>query len=109
MSARELMELKLVLEEERSALIRGAVEEILKWSAHKIRLLQLLQDKDLSSEEIELLKELQENNEKNRKLIVAGLSFVEEAYRLMNSFLIKNETYHRNKNLEKNLLLSRSA
>lgn len=93
MFSRELIELNRVLEEERGALIKGAVEEILKWSSHKIRLLQLLKDKKLTPEEVELLKKIHEKNEQNRKLIEAGLNFVEEAYRLINNFLIQTNTY----------------
>lgn len=93
MYAKELIELNKVLDQERVALMQGAVEEILKWSTHKIRLLQLLRDKELTPEEIELLKEIYEKNEKNRKLIEAGLNFVNEAYKILSNFLTEKETY----------------
>jgi len=97
MQARELMELNRVLEQERQALMNGAVEEILKWSSYKIRLLQLLKDKEISPEERELLREIYEKNEKNRRLIEAGLNFVQEAYQILNSFLMEKETYGKEK------------
>ncbi|MCS7199864.1 MAG: hypothetical protein N2327_03865 [Caldimicrobium sp.] len=109
MVRRELLELKRVLEEERSALIKGAADEILKWSAYKVRLLHLLQQGDLSSEELEILKELREKNEQNRKIIEAGLSFIEEAYRMLNSFFINRETYNNEKTFSEGRLIVRSA
>jgi len=93
MLARELYELNRLMDEEKKALMKGAVEEILKWSSHKVRLLHLLKDKELTPEEREILKEIYEKNERNRRLIEAGLNFVEEAYRLLNSLLIKKEVY----------------
>ncbi|MCS7150563.1 MAG: hypothetical protein N2Z40_06660 [Caldimicrobium sp.] len=105
----ELLELKRVLEEERSALMKGAVEEILKRSAYKVRLLHLLQQSDLSSEELEILKELREKNEQNRRIIEAGLSFVEEAYRMLNSFFINRETYNNERTPSEGRFIVRSA
>ncbi|MEO0279172.1 MAG: hypothetical protein ABIM21_07910 [candidate division WOR-3 bacterium] len=109
MISRELLELKKVLEEERSALINGAVEEILKWASHKIRLLHLLKDKDLTPEEIELLKELRLKNERNRELIEAGLNFIDEAYRLINQFLLSGEAYSPRANAKEPKLFSGRA
>ncbi|MEZ0343650.1 MAG: hypothetical protein ABWJ99_02420 [Caldimicrobium sp.] len=107
MYARELIELNKVLEEERTALMQGAVEEILKWSSHKIRLLQLLKDKELTPEEMELLKEIYEKNEKNRRLIEAGLNFVNEAYKILCSFLTEKGTYGNQKASNNSKLISK--
>ncbi len=109
MYARELIELTKVLEKERTALMQGAVEEILKWSSHKIRLLQLLKDKELTPEEIELLKEIYEKNEKNKRLIEAGLNFVNEAYKILYNFLMEKGTYgHRTDSNNPKLLSKRT-
>lgn len=109
MAIKVLEELKSVVEEERSALLSGAVDEILKWSTQKIRLLHQLQNRELTPDEKELLREIYEYNEKNRRIIEAGLSFVEEAYRLLSSFVAKGETYNKERVLDKEQLLSRSA
>lgn len=97
MLSRELVELQRVIEEERIALIKGAIEEILKWSSYKIRLLRLLEEREFSAEEINLLRELYDKNEKNRKLIEAGLNFVQEAYQLLTNFLVEKEVYGKKK------------
>ncbi|MFN3406245.1 MAG: hypothetical protein ACK4UR_03380 [Caldimicrobium sp.] len=95
MPKRELVELEKVIEAERDALMQGAVEEILKWSSYKIRLLRLLEEQELSPEELKLLRELYKKNEKNKKLIEAGLNFVDEAYKLLTNFLIERELYNK--------------
>lgn len=107
MYARELIELNKVLEKERSALMQGAVEEIVKWSSQKIRLLQLLKDKELTPEEIELLREIHEKNEKNKRLIEAGLNFVNEAYQILCSFLSEKGTYGNKKTSDNPKLISK--
>jgi flagellar biosynthesis/type III secretory pathway chaperone len=107
MYSKELMELNKVLEEERNALMQGAVEEILKWSSYKIRLLHLLKDKELSPKEIELLKEIYEKNEKNKRLIEAGLNFVNEAYKILYNFLTEKGTYGNQKVPSHTQLISR--
>lgn len=109
MISREILELKRVIEEERSALINGAVEEILKWASHKIRLLHLLRDKELTPEERELLRELKVKNEKNRELIEAGLNFVEEAYRLINQYLLSSDSYQKGQRREEPRIFSGKA
>lgn len=105
----ELLELQRVIEAERMALMKGAVEEILKWSSHKIRLLRLLEDKKLTPDELELLQELFEKNEKNRKLIEAGLNFVQEAYQILTNFLVEKEFYGKVKESTKATVLSKNA
>ncbi|MFN3505653.1 MAG: hypothetical protein ACK4Y7_05555 [Caldimicrobium sp.] len=109
MPKKELVELKKVIEAERVALMQGAVEEILKWSSYKIRLLRLLEEQELSSEELKLLRELYENNERNKKLIEAGLNFVEEAYKLLTNFLIEKELYNKMNTSSNPKILSKEA
>ncbi len=109
MITKEIIELQKVIEAERVALVKGAVEEILKWSSYKIRLLRLLEEKDLSPEEIDLIKVLYEKNEKNKKLIEAGLNFAEEAYKLLTNFLLKKESYGKQKRDTDSLVLSKRA
>lgn len=109
MQARELIELNRVLDEEKNALLRGGVDEILKWSTHKIRLLQLLKDKEFTPEEIELVREIYAKNEKNRKLIETGLNFVHEAYRLLTSLLMESQVYGQTKAQGDSKLISKRA
>ncbi len=90
---RELLELREVLEKEKEALMSGMVDEIIKYSSHKLRLIYLLKNKEITPEERELLRELYEKNEKNKKLIQAGLNFVDEAYKLLSTFIIQAESY----------------
>lgn len=109
MRTRELIELNRILDEEKNALLRGGVDEILKWSTHKIRLLQLLKDREFTPEEIELVKEIYEKNEKNRKLIETGLNFVYEAYRLLTSLLMESQIYGQTKTQGDPKLISKRA
>ncbi|NPA38881.1 MAG: flagellar protein FlgN [Thermodesulfobacteria bacterium] len=99
MVRKELLELKEVLEEEKKALMHGAVEEILKWASYKARLANFLKDKNLTPEEKELLKEIAEINERNKMIIEAGLSFVEEAYKFLTQMLYNKDNYGDNKNV----------
>ncbi|MFN4131771.1 MAG: hypothetical protein ACK4GE_01685 [Caldimicrobium sp.] len=105
----ELIELQRVIEEERVALMKGAVEEILKWSSYKIRLIRLLEEKELSMEEKSLLKDLYEKNEKNKRLIEAGLNFVQEAYKLLTNFLIEKELYGKRTECNNPKVISKKA
>jgi len=43
------------------------------------------------------LKEILENNERNKKIIEAGLNFVEEAYTFLTRVLYEKEVYGGNK------------
>ncbi len=97
MVKRELLELREILEKEKAALINGVVEEILKWASYKARLVNYLKDKDFTPEEEEILKEILENNERNKKIIEAGLNFVEEAYTFLTRVLYEKEVYGGNK------------
>lgn len=109
MLAKELIELNKVLEEEKNAIIKGTIDEIIKWSTHKIRLLQLLKDKKLSPEEVELVKEIYEKNEKNRRLIETGLTFVNEAYRLLTTLLMDTQIYSQKKTTKNPHFISKRA
>ncbi len=91
MVIQELQELEKVLQEEKQALMKGAVEEILKWASYKARLVDILKEKNFSEEDKKYLEKLIEMNERNKKIIEAGLSFIEEAYKFLNQFLSKNE------------------
>ena len=93
MVRKELLELKEVLEKEKEALIKGVVEEILRWSSYKARLANYLKDKEFTPEEEEILKEIIYINERNKKIIEAGLNFVEEAYRFLTQILYEREIY----------------
>jgi len=93
MVRKELLELKEVLEAEKNALMHGAVEEILKWASYKARLANFLKDKNLTKEEKEFLKEIAEINERNKMIIEAGLSFVEEAYKFLTQMLYNKDKY----------------
>uniref|UniRef100_A0A7V4N3I5 Flagellar protein FlgN n=1 Tax=Thermodesulfobacterium geofontis TaxID=1295609 RepID=A0A7V4N3I5_9BACT len=93
MVRKELLELKEVLEKEKEALINGAVEEILRWASYKARLANYLKDKEFTPEEEEILKEIIYINERNKKIIEAGLNFVEEAYRFLTQILYEREIY----------------
>ncbi|WP_038055973.1 hypothetical protein [Thermodesulfobacterium hydrogeniphilum] len=108
MVRRELLELREVLEAEKKALMKGAVEEILKWASYKARLANFLKDKNLTPEEEEILKEIAEINERNKLIIEAGLTFVEEAYKFLTQLLYNKENY--GNNLENSpRVLSKSA
>lgn len=96
MISKELLELKKVLEAEKEALIKGAIEEILKWASYKSKLVFYLKDKDLSLEEKAFLKEIRELNERNQQIIQAGLNFIEEAYKFLTGLLQEKETYNKN-------------
>jgi flagellar biosynthesis/type III secretory pathway chaperone len=93
MPTKELLALKEVLSEERKALLSCAVDEVLKWASYKARLVESLKGKDLSEEDKVLLLEILQENERNGRIIQAGLSFVEEAYRFLQKFFVEGETY----------------
>ncbi len=97
MVKKELLELREVLEKEKDALLNGMVEEILRWASYKARLVNYLKDKDFTPEEKEILKEILENNERNKKIIEAGLNFVEEAYNFLTQVLYEKDYYRTNK------------
>ena len=97
MPSQELLELKKVLEEEKEALMKGAVEEILKWASYKVRLVESLKEKfkekELSPEEKEFLQEIIKINDRNRKIVEAGLNFIEEAYKFLSAQLNSSNEY----------------
>ncbi|WP_028840591.1 hypothetical protein [Thermodesulfobacterium hveragerdense] len=94
MVRKELIELKETLEKEKKALMKGAIEEILKWASYKARLANFLKDKDdFTQEEQEILEEIFRINEKNKMIIQAGLNFVEEAYSFLTNIFCQQETY----------------
>ena len=109
MASQELLELKKVLEQEKEALMKGAVEEILKWASYKARIVDTLKERELTQEDKELLKEIVAINERNKKIIEAGLSFIEEAYNFLNKYLSPSNGYGKNKAKSAPRLLSRSA
>ncbi len=94
MVRKELIELKEILEKEKDALINGAVEEILRWASYKARLANYLKDKELTSEEERILKEIVVINERNKRIIEAGLNFVEEAYKFLTQVLYDNKNFY---------------
>ncbi len=100
MVRKELIELKEILEKEKDALINGAVEEILRWASYKARLANYLKDKNLTPEEKKLLEEIAVINERNKKIIEAGLNFVEEAYKFLTQVLYEKDFYN-NKRVNK--------
>jgi flagellar biosynthesis/type III secretory pathway chaperone len=108
MVSKELLELKKVLEEEKSALINGAIEEILKWASYKARLVDYLKNKELTPEEEELLKEIVAINERNRRIIEAGLSFVQEAYEFLTQLAYQKDTYGKNGTVFQPMILSKA-
>jgi len=93
MPTKELLMLKKVLVEERKALLSCAVEEILKWANYKAKIVESLKGKELSEEDRELLQEILQENDRNKRIIEAGLSFVEEAYSFLQKFLVEGESY----------------
>ena len=109
MVRKELLELKEILEKEKEALINGAVEEILRWASYKARLANYLKDKEFTPEEEELLKEIIYINERNKKIIEAGLNFVEEAYRFLTQILYEREIYGKKVIKMDPYLISKSA
>jgi len=109
MVKKELLELKEVLEKEKEALINGAVEEILRWASYKARLANYLKDKEFTPEEEEILKEIIYINERNKKIIEAGLNFVEEAYRFLTQILYEREIYGKKVIKMDPYLISKSA
>ena len=109
MVRKELLELKEVLEKEKEALIKGVVEEILRWSSYKARLANYLKDKEFTPEEEEILKEIISINERNKKIIEAGLNFVEEAYRFLTQILYEREIYGKKVIKMDPYLISKSA
>ena len=109
MVRKELLDLKEVLEKEKDALINGAVEEILRWASYKARLANYLKDKEFTPEEEEILKEIIYINERNKKIIEAGLNFVEEAYRFLTQILYEREIYGKKVIKMDPYLISKSA
>jgi|YelNatPaOPRAMG01_1025707.scaffolds.fasta_scaffold97550_3 flagellar biosynthesis/type III secretory pathway chaperone len=109
MVRKELLELKEILEKEKEALINGAVEEILRWASYKARLANYLKDKEFTPEEEEILKEIIYINERNKKIIEAGLNFVEEAYRFLTQILYEREIYGKKVIKMDPYLISKSA
>uniref|UniRef100_A0A7V6CE39 Flagellar protein FlgN n=1 Tax=Thermodesulfobacterium geofontis TaxID=1295609 RepID=A0A7V6CE39_9BACT len=109
MVRKELLDLKEVLEKEKDALINGAVEEILRWASYKARLANYLKDKEFTPEEEEILKEIIYINERNKKIIEAGLNFVEEAYKFLTQILYERETYGKKVIKMDPYLISKSA
>ncbi len=101
MISKELLELKEVLEAEKEALMKGAIEEILKWASYKSRLVFYLKDKELSLEEKNFLEEIKKLNERNKQIIQAGLNFIEEAYRFLTGLLQEKEVYKTGKERKK--------
>lgn len=83
MAKKTLLELKKALEEEREALLKGAIESVLRTASYKARLVEKAKEEGLSEEDRELLEEVLKLNERNKALIEAGLSFVEEAFRVL--------------------------
>ena len=109
MVSKELLELKKVLEEEKSALINGAIEEILKWESYKARLVDYLKNKELTPEEEKLLKEIVAINERNKRIIEAGLNFVQEAYDFLTQLASQKETYGKNSSSSRPRILSKAV
>jgi len=109
MIKKELLELKEVLEKEKEALMNGAVEEILRWASYKARLANYLKDKEFTPEEEEILKEIIYINERNKKIIEAGLNFVEEAYKFLTQILYEREIYGKKVIKMDPYLISKSA
>jgi flagellar biosynthesis/type III secretory pathway chaperone len=109
MVKKELLELKEILEKEKEALINGAVEEILRWASYKARLANYLKDKEFTPEEEEILKEIIYINERNKKIIEAGLNFVEEAYKFLTQILYEREIYGKKVIKMDPYLISKSA
>ncbi|AEH23644.1 hypothetical protein TOPB45_1566 [Thermodesulfobacterium geofontis OPF15] len=109
MVKKELLELKEVLEKEKEALINGAVEEILRWASYKARLANYLKDKEFTPEEEAILKEIIYINERNKKIIEAGLNFVEEAYKFLTQILYEREIYGKKDIKMDPYLISKSA
>ena len=109
MVRKELLELKEILEKEKDALMNGTVEEILRWASYKARLANYLKDKELTPEEEKFLKEIADINERNKKIIEAGLNFVEEAYEFLTQILYDREFYGKRAVKMNPQLLSKSA
>ncbi|RKX59417.1 MAG: hypothetical protein DRP29_04640 [Thermodesulfobacteriota bacterium] len=109
MISQELLELKKVVENERIALINGAIEEILKWASYKARLAKYLKDKELTPQEKRILKEIIIQNEHNKKIIQAGINFIEEAYRFLTDLLEEKEIYGINKIKREPKIFSKTA
>jgi flagellar biosynthesis/type III secretory pathway chaperone len=109
MVRKELLELREILEKEKDALINGAVEEILRWASYKARLANYLKDKELTPEEEKFLKEIAAINERNKKIIEAGLNFVEEAYRFLTQILYERDFYGKRMAKMDPHLISKSA
>ncbi len=104
MANKILLELKKALEEEREALLKGAIESVLKTASYKVRLLEKAREEGLSEEDRELLKEVLRLNERNKALIEAGLSFVEEAFGLLRQAMNPEVVYGKESSREARLI-----
>ncbi|OAQ20473.1 hypothetical protein [Thermosulfurimonas dismutans] len=93
MAKKTLLELKKALEEEREALLKGAIESVLRTASYKARLVEKAKEEGLSEDDRELLEEVLKLNERNKALIEAGLSFIEEAFRVLSKSM-KPETFY---------------
>ena len=93
MATKALLELKKALEEEREALLKGAIEGVLRTASYKARLVEKVKEEGLSEEDRELLEEVLKLNERNKALIEAGLSFVEEAFRVLSRSMSSEGLY----------------
>ena len=93
MAKKTLMELKKALEEEREALLKGAIESVLKTASYKARLVEKVREEGLSEKDRPLLEEILSLNERNKALIEAGLSFVEEAFTILRKAMTPEAGY----------------
>ncbi|RUM88516.1 MAG: hypothetical protein DSZ24_03510 [Thermodesulfatator sp.] len=93
MAKKNLLELKKALEEEREALLKGAIESVLRTASYKARLVEKIREEGLSEEDRPLLEEILRLNERNKALIEAGLSFVEEAFHILSRAMQPEITY----------------
>ncbi len=93
MANKTLLELKKALEDERKALLRGAIEGVLKTASYKARLVEKIREEGLSREDRELLEEVLRLNERNKALIEAGLAFVEEAFDFLRNAMQPEPSY----------------
>ncbi len=93
MAKKTLLELKKALEEEREALLKGAIEGVLRTASYKARLVEKIKEEGLSPEDRALLEEILRLNERNKALIEAGLSFVEEAFSVLNQAMQPDLVY----------------
>ncbi|HFC98630.1 MAG TPA: hypothetical protein ENJ40_09300 [Thermosulfurimonas dismutans] len=93
MSQKTLLELKKALEEEREALLKGAIESVLRTASYKARLVEKIKEEGISPEDRELLREILELNDRNKALVEAGLSFIEEAFEVLKRVITPEAAY----------------